>query len=263
MADGRTLARYARVYANGNDFSGETRSIGPLEWNYAAHVEKALTWAVSGALLGVATIKTGTINTILRFDTVSTSSPHDLIKGMREAYVRLMVPWGIRTDPAMGDPTWMTIQRCNVHHLLSEGMYTITMDFDPAFLDGPGGNQLNYDVPWGVLLHAKTSETGANAGTGYDGGAQTTAGGWMMCQFIGYTGAGSATVTVQHADTNLDASFSDITDLTTGAVPHTSMPTSRFAQAATTATIKQYLRWQLTLTGLTGCSFVLAFARGR
>lgn len=263
---GRTHPKYLRCYVGGYDLSGETRSIGPLSWDYGYTEDSALTWEVQGGLCERATISTGQVNTIFRFDTTAATSPHDWLNGMNGNLRGVTVPFGSRTAPVAGDPTWMAVHRVkNVNTTPPDsGLVTATMDFSPSFY----GNDvtptlINFDVPWGILLHANSAATGANTAVGIDRGGATTAGGWMLCQFLSYAGAGSATVTVQDAAVNNDAGFAAVAGLTTGAIAHTAMPGAVYAQTTNTATIRQYVRWQIALVGLTSCTFVLSFARGK
>jgi hypothetical protein len=76
------------------------------------------------------------------------------------------------------------------------------------------------------------------------------------------TGAGSVTFKVQDAASNLNASFADVAGLSVS-IAHTAVPGSAVAQAATSATIRQYTRFQIVLTGVTSVTFALALARGK
>jgi hypothetical protein len=122
---------------------------------------------------------------------------------------------------------------------------------------------LNYANPWGVLLHDNSNSTAAYAGLGVDNptAGATTKGGWMMYQVLSAAGAGSMTATlkVQDATTNEDIEFGDL--LSSGVI-NCLTPISGVVALATTATIKRYVRWQLTLGTATEVTFVLAFMRG-
>jgi hypothetical protein len=130
----------------------------------------------------------------------------------------------------------------------------------------PFGGQANsavmkYADPWGVLVHAKASRTAANSSTtGIDNGAATTAGGYLMYQIFSITGTGTATVSID--DSADGSSYTALSGATSGAISNTSAPTAGIVQLATTATVRRYLRWQLSLTGATACEFAIAFVRG-
>ncbi len=264
MADGRTLQKYHKYYQNGYDLTGEVSKIGELGWEYGFSEMAGLNWAIQSGYCERATIKTGQLNTILRFDTVAADSPHDWIKGMDGASVNVMVAHGIRADPVMGDPVW-----CAVHEQKSSqvtppdsGLVVGTIDYSPSY-DDALNNAINYDVPWGRLLHPKAARTAVNTATGYDGGGATTKGGWMMAQIFAVAGTGTVTLKVQHSTTNIDANFVDATGLTTGAIANTAIPCAKIAQAATDLTINQFTRWQLVFSGCTSVTFALALVRGR
>lgn len=264
MSTGRTHPKYLKVYVGGQDLTGETRSVGPLAWDHEYTPEAALSWEVQGGLCGQPTITTGQINTIFRFDTTAGISPHDWLNGFSTGLQGVMIPFGIRAVPAAGDPVWMAMHYVSkVDHTTDAPMMTVTMDFQPTFYGATTPTLINIAMPWGKLAHAMSAATGANSATGLDDAASTSAGAWMMCQFNTYGGTGNATVTLQEADTNSDGSFGNITGLTTGAIAHTSMPCAVFAQTAATAAIKRYIRWQISLSSLTSCTFALSYARGK
>lgn len=263
----RSISRFSRFYAGGYDLSGETRSIGPLSWEHDQTDDACLDWEIKGGYCGSPTILTGQVNTILRHETDASLSPLDWLDGMAGTNAVIMAPIGEMAAPVAGVHTWMTAQRMKPPVMSGGGeseMTTVTLTFAPSgFLSDSAGTLLAYNNPWGRLIHAKAARTAANTATGYDWGASTTHGGWMMAQIFAVAGTGSVTITAQHASTNSDGSFSNITGLTTGAVADTSIPTAVIAQAATTATIERYTRWQISLSGITSVTFALSLARGR
>jgi hypothetical protein len=266
MATGRTNKRYARVYANGYDLSGETRDFGDLEWNADVSTDAALNWEVKGGLPGQSTIVTPPINTFFRFDTTPASSPHDWLNGMNFNLVKVLITSGIRAAPALGDPAWLAVHYQTSYKVSGgDSMMYANVEYGPSFLDGNASPvNLNFDMPWGWLLHPQGAETAASTAIGVDDfGAQTAKGAWMMAQIFSMAGSGTATIKVQDAATNTNPSFADVTGLTTGAVADTAAPTSIVAQTATNATIRRYLRFQVALSGVTSVTFALAVARGR
>ncbi len=122
---------------------------------------------------------------------------------------------------------------------------------------------ISYHNPWGSLVHALAAETAVNSAIGYDDGAggQTTKGGWMMYQITAVEGTGNVTTKIQDAATNTNPSFADLSGATSGAIANTAVPASGVVALAITATVRQFLRWQIVLSGITSVTFALAFVR--
>ena len=123
---------------------------------------------------------------------------------------------------------------------------------------------LLYKNPFGALLHTLTSETGANSANtpNSDNGGATTFGGWLQYQIYSITGSGTVTISVD--DSANGTSWAALSGATTSAIATASAPTSGFIQLGVTATVRQYLRWQLAFGGsASACTFALAFMRGR
>jgi hypothetical protein len=75
-----------------------------------------------------------------------------------------------------------------------------------------------------------------------------------------FAGNGTATIKIQDA-TTAGGAYADITNLTTGVID-CSNPTAGQIAIAKSATIRQYLRWQIVLGTATSVTFALAFIRG-
>jgi hypothetical protein len=258
----RTVTRYTRLYQNGYDLSGEVLAVGDLDWDYGFEEATAWNWDVRGGLFDRARIATGTANTILRVEDDG-FSPHDTLTGWQGSNVALMLAVGMGSAPALGSPAWCAVHEQKRVYLgvPAAGLVTVSLDYSPA--TAHGSTALAYDVPWGVILHPLGAETAVSTATGHDGGAASTGGGWMMAQITAIEGEGTPTIKVQHAETNSNASFTDVAGLSVP-VAHTDVPCAKIAQAATNTTINRYTRFQLAdLTGITSISFVLAFMRGR
>ena len=110
------------------------------------------------------------------------------------------------------------------------------------------------------MLHTKSAETAANSatGAGIDNGAASTAGGYLA--FMGFAGNGTATISID--DSADDSSYSALSGATSGELDFSSVQFGLVA-LGTTATVRQYLRWQLALNTATTVTFALAFVRGR
>lgn len=252
MANGRTTLYNYRFYADGYDMSGYSRNFGPLACTFDEGIDDAITYAVKGTLPGQAAISIGTLNGL--FDNTATSGLHVV---MKSAGVErdVMIPVGIRAAPADNDPVFVgQFQQLGYNGEPDNNPVYASIPFGNASTTGTG---LAYARPWGVLLLAKAAKTAANSATGLDQTAQTTAGGYMMYQV--FAGNGTATIKVQDASTNSDGSFGDL--LSSGSI-NCSSPISGVVQLAKTATVKQYVRWQIALGTATTVTFALAFVRG-
>jgi hypothetical protein len=262
MTTGRTVNKYSRVYVDGYDMSCYSRSIGPLAWTFAEGVDDPLCQSITGVWPGQATISPGTLNGI--FDNTSDTGGHAILKTTGTDR-DVMVAQGIQAVPAIGDPVFAGQFRQNDYIAVpSETPSVMTVQFGPTTA---GASNLNYAIPWGVLLHDNSNSTAAYAGLGVDNptGGATAKGGWMMYQVLNAAGAGDCTATlkVQDASTNEDGDFADL--LSTGVINLGSggayVATSGVVALAATATVRRFVRWQLVLGTATEVTFVLSFHR--
>lgn len=249
----RTVKRWARAYVNGYDLSNNAMSAGPLALDYGSENVSAMDWVVQGALPDTPVITIGDLNGI--FDDTATSGIHDVLKAQGEHTI--MLPIGFLAAPAQGDPVFGGKFECLNYQVTppQNGIVTLTATYGPQ-----RPSSQDYAKPWGVLLNALQARTGANSSTGVDGGGATTAGGWMMYQITAYAGTGSATISIDDSANN--STWAALSGMTSGAIAHTSMPCAGIVQLAKTATVRQYTRWQLSLSTLTSVTFALAFFRG-
>jgi hypothetical protein len=136
-------------------------------------------------------------------------------------------------------------------------MSTVSIPFDTTSVT----TGLDYGSPWGYLLHAAGNETAANTGSSdVDGGAETSAGGYMMYQIFSLTG-GSGSVDISIDDSANDSDWLALSGASV-TINYGDDPTAGIVELGTTATVRRYLRWQISLTTLTGVNFALAFVRG-
>jgi hypothetical protein len=258
MATGRTVARWARLYMDGYDVSGHTRSIGPLSQVFDEAEIFCLSESVKGALPDTCTIGVGDVSMVL--DNTATSGSHTLFSGAAGAGIahKIMIPIGIRAAPAQGDPVFVAqLDGLSYQMVLEDKLVTASMAFglnDPTIA-------LSYSKCWGYLLNTLTARTGANTGTGVDCGVVSPArGGYLMYQISAYATTGSATISIDDSANNAD--WIALDGATSGAIAHTSMPCAGIIKLTVGATVRQYLRWQLSLTTLTTCTFALAWIPG-
>lgn len=255
MATGRTVfAKYTRVYINGYDLSGYAREIGPLTTEFDTDPAAAMSDGVKGGLPGAANINVGTLNGF--FDTTATSGLHTLTN-TGTGTKNVMVAIGIRAAPAQGDPAFITqVEQKNYIAPIdtSGSMVNATIEFG-GYSAAPTTRA--YQKAWGTLLHANAATTAANTAAGVDGGAATTAGGYLMYQVT--AGNGTATISIDDSANNTD--WLALSGATSGEIT-AAAGLSGIVALGTTATVRQYLRWQLALNGATTVTFALAFVRG-
>jgi hypothetical protein len=250
MAIGRTANRWTRIYIDGYDMSGYSRAIGPLMWTFDEADLTTLSDAVKGVLPAHATLGIGALNGVL--DNTASSGLHVVLSAPGSKRT-VMIPIGIRADPAQGDPVYMGEFEQQGYYL--ETPY-VNLPFDKTSL---AAASLLYEKPWGWLLHAKGTEGTVNTALGIDdNGAASAFGGYMMYQV--FAGNGTATVKVQDAATNSNPSFADLSGATSGSID-CSTPKHGIVAIGRTATVRQFLRWQIVLGTATSVTFALSFCR--
>ena len=262
MTRGRTVLKYTRVYADGYDMSCDSRSIGPLVCNFEEGVDDPLCQSITGVWLGNASISLGTLNGM--FDN-TTDTGMLTVLGTASGDRDVMVPIGIQAIPAEGDPVF-----CG--RFLQDD-FIVAPENTPSMVTVKFGNNIsgspniNYEVPWGILLHENSAETSSNTDTGIlnTAAAVSYKGGWMMYQVFAADGTSdmTATITVQHSDTNVDGNFAALTGATSGAISCSSPTSGVVATTANNTTVNKYTRWQIELGTATSVTFALAFMRGR
>jgi len=255
---GRTLPKFDRFYCDGYDLSGYSRTIGPLEQVYDEHDLTAdMGDTVKGYLPGHLQSNVGVLNAV--FDNTATIGLHALM-ATAGAMRTIVVARGIRAAPAAGDPAF-----CGqfVHKGYqpdgSSGAAYATLPFS-----GMAANAatLQYGA-WGVLLHENAVRlvgSGANTGSGVDNpaGKQTTHGGFFIYEVL--AGDGAATLSVDNS-ASVGSGFSALSGATSGSIA-CAAGVSGVVALAPTATVKQYLRWQIAFGAATTVTFVSCFVRG-
>lgn len=250
----RTVTKWARFYMDGYDLSGYSRTVGPLEATYDTEEAAAMTDELKNVIAGQPTINVGTLNGF--FDNTATSGLHVVANGA--GVIRnVMVPIGFLAAPTAGDPVFCG--QFEQQEYTESGTNNSYVSIPFGGWSGSASTLL-YSKPWGSLLHAKNAETAVNSGTGInDRGAATTAGGYFAYQI--FSSNGTVTVKVQDAATNTNPSFADLSGATSGSVDASVTPKHGIVALATTATVRQYLRWQIVFGTATTVTFAAAFVR--
>ena len=256
MATGRTVgSKYTRIYIDGYDMSGYTRSVGNLEWGFNANSVITLTDEVTGAYPGQCSIGIGDVNTVM--DNTATTGPHAVFASDSDAVRDVMIPVGIRAVPAEGDPVFCAQVAQNSYNT-NVADEVITVNIDLGTWDERGDSKA-YPYPWGHLIHANGAETGVNTGTyDYAVDAATTKGGYMMYQVFPES-TGTCTFKIQ------DSTGGAWSDLVSSGVLTLTETTGQSAivPLGCTGTVNKNLRWQIDLGTAMTATFALAFVRGR
>jgi hypothetical protein len=247
----RTHIKHSRVYVNGVDMSGYSRTFGPLGWMFGAEPDAALTDGAKNILIGQADIQAGTLNAFLDNDAAG------LFAAQAQTTRNLMIAIGANAAPVAGDPifawkfedTGYTVDQ-------GSGFVAANLPFGGASY----ASTLTYKRPWGVLLHAKGTETAVNAAAGIDDVGAATALGGIFCYHL-HSSDGTITLKAQDAATNSDGNFSDIASATSGSITAAVTPQSGMVALGTTSAVRRYLRWQIVLGTATTATFTLGFIR--
>lgn len=250
----RTVDRLTRVYWDGFDISGMARTVGPCGVVFDEADLTAISDSVKGMLSNRSQMNCEFVNGLL--DNTATTGLHTV--GLTAGAKRtLLIAFGLLAVPAAGDPAFGGQFEQGAYAAVSEaGAMTVNL----PFMGWAGEATFNGNYrPFGILVHALGAETAVNTATGQDDNlAATSQGGYMTYHVT--AGDGTATLTVQDAATNTDVSFANITGVTTGSI--NCAVVQHGIVAATTTTIRRYLRWQIVLGTATTVTFVMAFTRG-
>jgi hypothetical protein len=245
-----------RVYMDGYDLSGYASKIGPLAWRYALAKYFAFSDPITSYLPSTPEVSPGEFSGI--FDNTATSGLHALLAAPGAKHI-LTVAIGIRAAPALGDPVFSDQFYQSDYLVRPEGEAVLaSINFSDNANDG---STLAYSHPWGVLLNANVARTAVNSSAGVDNDAlvaSTTKGGMFVYHVT--AGNGTATIKAQDAATNSDGSFADLSGATSGSI-NCATPQSGIVALANTATVRQFLRWQIVLGSATSVTFVAAFNR--
>lgn len=261
MATGRTVQKHSKVFLRAGDITSWAQAFGPLVWEYDEIDATIPNDSIKGYLPGQARVTPTTFNWTMdpaasasywyNFADgpgLATSSYYD---GKRFYTIAL----GIRGAPAAGDPVF--VGRFIDRGLTTSndgGLVTVTLNMESA----DPRDMIGYSIPWGILLHTGT-ETAANTAVGIDQLASTSFGGYMIYHV---DANGTLTIKVQDAAVNTNPSFADVTGLTTGVVDFTVAANQQGIVAlGATATLRQFVRWQIVLGTATTVTFALSLVR--
>lgn len=256
----RTLDKWYRLYLDGYDLSGYSRSIGPFGVEHEEANMTTWTDTVNTYLKNRTDVKLGTYNAI--FDNTATSGLHALTSaaGVQR---NVLLAMGFGAAPVAGDPCFGGQFLQGAYQATTEGgAVTVTIPFNGW---SGSSSSLQYGLGFGKLLHANSAETGGNssiAPAALDNGAASFAGGYMMYQVLTSSNAThTATIFVEHSTSNEDGAFVDLDDATTGVIV-VKAGVSGIVAIPPDSRVNQFLRWQIALGTATSVTFVLSFHRG-
>lgn len=252
----RTHLKHYRAYTDGVDVSGYARQIGTLGSTFAAEAGAALTDGVKNIMMGQGAIQAGPINAFLDNDAAGLfalagtgSNDH----GTRN----LMIAIGANAAPVAGNPIFAwKFEQLSYNVEPGGGFVAANIPFG----DASYASTLTYKQPWGFLLHAKGAETAVNTATGLDDNAGASTLGGIFCWQL-FSSNGTVTLKAQHAATNSNGSFADITGATSGSINASVTPQSGMVALSTSLSISRYTRWQLVFGTATTATFALGFIR--
>lgn len=251
----RTHQKHIRAYTNGVDVSGYGRSVGSLDWTFDAEPDAAFTDGVKNILIGKGNIAAGPYSAFLDNDAAGLFS----LAGSGSAdhgTVDYLIAIGANAAPANGDPIFAwTFEQTSYQVEPGAGFVAVSIPLGGASY----ASKRTYCKPWGRLIHAAGTETDVNTAAGIDDAAQSTKGGLFVYHLL--SSDGTVTLTAEEASTNTDVNFAAITGATSGSIDASVSPKYGFVALSPTATIKRYVRWQISFGTATGATFVAAFIR--
>jgi hypothetical protein len=247
----RTHLKHCRVYCNGVDLSGYSRTFGPLAWMFGAEPDAALTDGAKNILVGQADIQAGVVNAFLDNDAAG------LFANSAQGTKNVAIAIGANAAPVAGDPVFAWKFE-DTGYMVEQGSGFVAANLP---LGGASyASTLTYKKPWGVVLHPMGAETAASTATGIDdNGAASSLGGIFIYHLA--SSDGTLTLKAQEADANLNASFGDLSGATSGSIDASITPASGMIALSTTAAVKRYLRFQIALDTATTATFFAAFIR--
>jgi hypothetical protein len=247
----RTHLKHWRAYVNGYDLSGYSRQIGALSQMFDAETDTAITDEIKNMLIGKGDIQAGPLNAFLDNDTAGLFS----LQAQTERNVMFVM--GANAAPVAGDPVFAwKFQDTGYMAEPGSGFVAAQLPFGGSSSQGV----LSYEKPWGFLLHAKAARTAVNSSTGLDDSGASSALGGIFAYHI-HSSNGTVTVKAQHAATNSDGSFADLTLATSGSVNASTTPQHGLIALSSSLTINRYTRWQVVFGTATTVLFSCALIR--
>ena len=251
----RTNSKFTKIYINGYEITCQASNIGTLGFSQDAPMVAAYCDEVLNTVLGDSTIQCGPINAFL--SPSATIGLHELLKGGKEI-AHVMIAFGTLAVPAVGSPVFAWTMQQGEYTAQGEGVVGVNIGFPGAAYSSVKG----YGSPFGLLVHAKGARTAANTAVAtIDNGAASSLGGIFAWQL--FSSDGTVTLSIDDAAANTgNGDFSALSGATSGSIDASTTPKSGMVALGTTATVRRYIRWQMTKGTATTATFACALIRG-
>lgn len=247
MATGiNKLTRFARMYVDGYDLSGASRTFSSLDCKYDPVDLTGWSDAIYKTMANKR-IMAGIRGYQCLMDDTATSGAFTILKspdGTSDVLVSLLMGGG--AAPAIGD----------VCYLLSSAQISAGTSFDAEAgiltADFVVNSSSNGGMPYGVVIHPATSLSSTTNGSSVDNAA-SSANGWHAVLHVTVSSGGEWAFTIEHSANDVDwATLGTFTALDGSAVGA--------EYQSGTGTVNQYVRFVATRTSGT-VTPVCAFAR--
>lgn len=251
----RLHEKNTRLYINGYDMSGYSRSVGPCVIEVAEHDLTVWTDTIKGYLKGHTQTNLGTYTGVL--DDTATVGSHAVLSAGAGQSRTVIVGYGFDGIPAAGDPAFGGTFLQGGYNAAGEGGVFVTVPFQGW---SSTATSLLYAGGMGQLLHASGAEIAANAANGVDSfnSAASARGGLFVYQVL--AGDGTATLSVDDS-VLVGGAYAALAGATTGVIDCSVRSAGVIALSTATAP-RQHLRWQIALGTATTVTFVSMFIRG-
>ena len=251
----RRNPKFTKIYVNGYEISCQASNIGSVGYTSDAPMVAAYCDEVLNTVLGDSTIQCGPLNAFL--SPSATTGIHEVFDDGTNT-VDVMIAFGSLAVPAAGDPVFAWTMRQGGYTADGDGVVAVNIPFPSADYSTVKG----YHSPFGLLVHANGAETGANTAVAtIDNGAASAKGGIFAWQL--FSSDGTVTLSIDDAAANTgNGDFSALSGATSGSIDASTTPKSGMVALGTTATVRRYIRWQMTKGTATTATFACALIRG-
>jgi len=233
------LTRWARMYINGYDLSGDSRNVNQLLDEFAEAEMPGWANSVKNYLSGHRATGGRGYQALINDDTAGSLTA---LKTAGAKVVSLFL--GSSAEPVVGDAAYLlsAAEMSNIAGF-DGNAGVISSDFLPV-----SGAEAS---PHGKVIFPKTAVSATGSGASVDNGA-SSANGWHANIHVFATASGNYTFTIEHSSNG-----SDWTTLGTFTINGSAMTGEALSG---TGTVNRYVRLTRTRTG-GSCTFAVAFAR--
>lgn len=239
------LLRYARLYYDGYELSGDSRNVGSLDRTFAEIDMVGWSQTIHNYLTD-GYLNRGIVDYVAYLNDDTTGAYTALKDNIGENHIVSMLLGG-NAEPTYGDPAYM-LSGVQTYETAGQegGALTISASFLPM-----GSVTYQAGTPWGIVLYPSTSISATTNGTSQDQLAASTAG-WEAAVHITASVAGNFSFKIEHSTDN--SSWSTLYTFTLNG----SAVAAEYGSA--TGTVNRYVRFVSTRTGGT-CTPMCVFIR--